>query len=590
MNAAGSSTATHTSLIRPTIARRAGPAGRKKVGVIELLAYTVSSEWLYLRLVSKTKRQMYSIMPQVVSVWCRELGHDVTYATYYGQGDPISLLPSDMDVVFISTSTQASALAYALAKLYRRKGILTVAGGPHAKCFAEDCSRFFDITVTQCDKSLIGDILSDHIDPPAIVATDRPLASFPTVEERLPEIATAAFHSGRATRTSVISLFGSVGCPYSCNFCTDWNSTYTPVSTEQLTSDLLYVSQHFPKALLGFQDPNFGVRFDETMSVLRAVPSQLRNRYLMQCSMSTLTEKRMEALAETRCLYVAPGIESWSGYGNKMKMKATTGEDRVAGIAGKFHSLRKYVPGLQANFVFGLDIDAGDQPFELTRNFIGRVPSVWPNLNILTPYGGTPVYDDMAREGRLLPCMPLALYCSPYLAFVMKNYDSITFYDRFIDLLAASTSAALTIKRIASRSHAALKIARLGQTTAVRHDIREMRLIRDEIHRNPRMRTFHEGRSMALPDFYNRHLDQRLGRYAELLTAADRIPEPASTSPRSPVDKQKQKPKPQREFSTLTARTNGSLSTTMPTSSASMFRSRETPHPDQQFHTASSSL
>ena len=322
MNAADLSTATYYSSNHPVTGRRAGPAGRKKVGVIELLAYTVSSEWLFLRLVSKTKRQMYSIMPQVVSVWCRELGHDVTYATYYGHGDPTSLLPEDMDVVFISASTQASALAYALAKLYRRKGILTVAGGPHAKCFAEDCSRFFDITVTQCDKSLLSDILSGYIDPPAVIASDRALGSFPSVEERLPEIATAAFHNGRATSTSVISLFGSVGCPYSCNFCTDWSSTYTPVSAERLTNDLLYVSQHFPKAMLGFQDPNFGVRFDETMAVLRTVPSQRRNSYLMQCSMSILTEERMKDLKETRCLYVAPGIESWSDYGNKMKMQS----------------------------------------------------------------------------------------------------------------------------------------------------------------------------------------------------------------------------------------------------------------------------
>ena len=125
--------------------------------------------------------------------------------------------------------------------------------------------------------------------------------------------------------------------------------------------------------------------------------------------------------------------------------------------------------------------------------------------------------------------MPLALYCSPYLALKMKNYDPITFYDRFINLLSASTSGSLTEKRLLSRDHVALKIGRLAQTSAVRHDIREMRLIRDEIQRDPRMRAFHEGRSVALPGFYNRHLDQRLGRYAELLTAADRIPEPAST-------------------------------------------------------------
>ncbi|MFN8643413.1 MAG: adenylate/guanylate cyclase domain-containing protein [Candidatus Binatia bacterium] len=50
----------------------------------------------------------------------RQLGHQTSYATYYGQADPASLLPADLDAVFISTYTSASPLAYALARLYRR--------------------------------------------------------------------------------------------------------------------------------------------------------------------------------------------------------------------------------------------------------------------------------------------------------------------------------------------------------------------------------------------------------------------------------------------------------------------------------------
>lgn len=505
-----------------------GRRNRRNVGVIELLAYTVSSEWLHRRLVSTAKRQMYSVMPQVISVWCREFGHNVTYATYYGQADPISLLPDDLDVVFISASTQASALAYALAKLYRRSGTLTVAGGPHAKCFPEDCSRFFDITVTGCDRDLVGDIVAGRIDAPAIVTADRPLISFPSVAERLPEIETAAFHNGRATKTTVISLFGSVGCPYSCNFCTDWNSSYVSTPAEQLIEDLHFVSRRYPDAMLGFQDPNFGVRFDQTMAALRTVPRHRCNRYLMQCSMSILTETRMQALQDTRCWYVAPGIESWSDYGNKMKMKETTGQDRVTKISGKFARLRHFCSGLQANFIFALDTDFDERPFELTREFIERVPFVWPNLNIVTPYGGTPVYDNLMRERRLLPRMPLALYCSPYLAFVLKHYDPVEFYDHFIGLLDTSTSMKVTATRLLSRDHPVLKLGRLAQTSAVRRDIREMRTIRDEIRRDTRMQAFHTGRSTALPDFYQRHLDQRLGCYASLLSAEDRIPEPAS--------------------------------------------------------------
>lgn len=105
------------------------------------------------------RKQFVSIGPQVVAVWCRQLGHEVTYTTYWGQRDPRSLLPSPLDVVFIATYTPSSALAYALAKLFRREKMLTVIGGPHAKAFPDDCLRFFDVVVKECDKRLIDTIL-----------------------------------------------------------------------------------------------------------------------------------------------------------------------------------------------------------------------------------------------------------------------------------------------------------------------------------------------------------------------------------------------------------------------------------------------
>ena len=119
---------------------------RKRIGVLELLADAAPRGWdrVY---ASQFRRHFVSITPQAVAVWCRQLGHDVVYATYYGQSDPAGLLPADLDVVFVSAYTKASALAYALARLFRARGTLTVLGGPHASAFPDDCLRFFDIVV-----------------------------------------------------------------------------------------------------------------------------------------------------------------------------------------------------------------------------------------------------------------------------------------------------------------------------------------------------------------------------------------------------------------------------------------------------------
>ncbi len=97
------------------------------MGVLELLSDVVSQTWTERLYKAWFRRHLFSITPQAVAVWCRQLGHEVYYATYYGQQQPERLLLSKLDVIFISTFTQASALAYVLAKFYRRAKTLRFA-------------------------------------------------------------------------------------------------------------------------------------------------------------------------------------------------------------------------------------------------------------------------------------------------------------------------------------------------------------------------------------------------------------------------------------------------------------------------------
>src|SRR5438477_3554270 len=163
-----------------------------RVGVLDILALPARrpAESFYHLLLTK---QFASITPQAVSVWCRRLGHDTFYATYYGLGDARRLLPADLDLIFIACYTQASPIAYALARLYQQAGVRTVIGGPHAKAFPADCLRFFDLVVRECDPELIADILSGQFDPGSVISSAQPFDDVPTVEERMPEIRASAF-------------------------------------------------------------------------------------------------------------------------------------------------------------------------------------------------------------------------------------------------------------------------------------------------------------------------------------------------------------------------------------------------------------
>ena len=477
-------------------------------------------------------KQYASITPQAISVWCRRMGHSVHYATYYGVGRPDRLLPDDLDVVFVSCYTQVSHLAYALAKIYRAAGVRTVIGGPHARAFPVDCLRFFDLVVGECDPELIADIIAGQFDPGSIVTSEQPFDDVPTVEERMPEIRASAFFLGRRPlMLSAVPMLASTGCPYRCDFCIDWNSTYRPLSADRLAADLRYLSTHLPGRLVVFHDPNFAVKFDEVFATLEAQPAAGRPPYIIESSLTVLRGDRPRRLRETNCAMVAPGVESWTDYSNKAGVGRTAGVQKVEKVAAHFAELAENVPYLQANFMFGLDTDQGDEPVELTKRFMDLAPFAFPTINIPVPFGGTPLHRDLTSSGRILTEMPFSFYYAPYLVTTIKNYDPVTYYEKLVDLYSHASSPQMLRRRLAGTTHRAIRYVHRARTAGFRADVRSFRHILGMLRSDPAFLAFHEGRSSSLPEYY-RHLgDRMLGRYTELLSPADRTPDlsPAPT-------------------------------------------------------------
>ncbi len=508
-----------------------------RVGVLDLLTDVPATGPLARLYATYFRKQFVSIGAQAVAAWCRRLGHDVVYATYYGQRDPRSLLPRDLEMVFIAAHTPCALLAYALAKVFRAEKIPTVLGGPHATSFPQDASRFFDVVVTSCDQALIADILGGHvdgrIDGPVILASGRVLTEIPSVAERRIDIEAAAFVNGRPGLTTVVPMLTSVGCPYSCDFCVDGNTKYQPFSPEQVRADLLYISEHFPRALVGYNDPNFGVRFDETMDIIASVPEGRRNGYIMESSLSILKEHRLSRLTETNCVYVAPGIESWSDYANKSATAGKEGREKLEHVIAHLRLLARVVPGVQTNIMVGTDTDRGEEPIALTKAFIRRLPEVWPTINIPTPFGGTPLYERYLAEGRVLRSLPFAFYYNPYLAIRLKHYTPLAYYDHLIDIHQTLASNSMLLRRLRTRQRPSIRFIHSLRTYGGRRELDDLRRIRAMLANDRQMRAFHDGDTETLPAFYQQELRRRLGRYADLLSVADQTPVFA-TPPRPP--------------------------------------------------------
>jgi radical SAM superfamily enzyme YgiQ (UPF0313 family) len=504
-----------------------------RVGILDLLGPPARRpvDLGYQMLITK---QYASITPQAISVWCRRKGHETFYATYYGLGKPHRMLPMDLDVVFISCYTQVSHLAYAVAKLYRAAGVRTVIGGPHAKAFPVDCLRFFDLVVRECDPELIEDIVTGQHEPGTMVSSDRPFDDVPTVEERMPEIRSSAFFLGhKRLPLSAVPMLASMGCPYKCDFCIDWSSTYRPLPAARLKTDLDYLSKHLPGSLIVFHDPNFAVKFDDVFETLEAQPPDHRPPYIIESSLTVLRGDRPRRLKDTNCAMVAPGVESWTNYSNKAGVGRTGGVAKVDRVAAHFAELAENVPYLQANFMFGLDTDEGDEPVELTKRFMDKAPFAFPTINIPVPFGGTPLHDQLTADRRILTSMPFSFYYAPYLVTTIKNYDPVRYYEKLIDLYSHASSPDMLQRRLATTKHRAIPYVHRARTASFRADVRSFQGIVRMLRSDPDFLAFHEGRSTALPGFYREIGERMLGRYAELLSPAERTPDlsPADIRP-----------------------------------------------------------
>ncbi len=480
------------------------------IGVIDLI-HRGPTKALYFRLMNAN---LASIMPTVVALWCEQAGHKVHFISYTGFEKLEKELPTKLDLLFISAFTQAAPLAYSISALFQSKGTVTILGGPHARCFPDDAIKYFDYVLGFTNKDIIENILQNYKSNPEsgkqLSAAGQPI-SLPGVAERWKFIEPTL---KKAPFLKIIPMLGSVGCPYTCSFCIDSTVSYQMLDLETLKDDIQFLRTKFKRPMIGWHDPNFGIRFNDYMNAIEAAAPHGSIQFIAETSMSILNESNVKRLQENGCVAMLPGIESWFELGNKTKASRKIGEEKVQQVSDHVKMVMKYIPYMQANFVMGLDSDEGADPFELTKKFIDSVPAALPGYSLLTAFGeAAPVNLQYMKENRVRPFPFHFLNNHMAMNVKPKNYEWIEFYDHVIDLTSYTFSWNAIGKRLSNGTRFTERWMNLVRAISSEGfgRIRYFKQIRKNLQEDRQFRDFFEGETDEVPAFYKNIVRKDLG-------------------------------------------------------------------------------
>lgn len=459
-----------------------------------------------------------SIMPQAVAVWCEELGAQVHFECYTGCED-LSAHANNTDILILGAFTQAAYAAYAVSHIYRRAGAITVLGGPHARCYPEDAQKHFDYVLGLTTKVEIAEVIAEaerHRPLGRLLSARAQPREIPNLRQRWKYVeATIA----KAKALKVVPMIGSFGCPYTCSFCIDAAVPYQPLDFDDLREDLKFVGQRLKNPIVGWHDPNFGVRFKDYLDVIESAAPKGSMRFAAEMSLSLLTDENVQRLADNGFVAMLPGIESWYDYGNKSKTRQVTGAERVAQVADHINRILSHIPVVQTNFILGLDGDAGTEPFELTKRFIDLTPGAYPAFSLFTCYGrASPLNLELQQAGRVRPVPFHFLDSNHGMNIQPLHYDWAEFYELVTSVTRHALGPAAVWKRFVANTGVVPRLfngIRGAGTGRPKYQANMTEMLRSD----PKVRAFFEGETREVPAFFIDRMRRELGPMWDVLPA-----------------------------------------------------------------------
>ena len=314
--------------------------------------------------------------------------------------DKLDDLPVGFDLVGISSYTSDINKAYEVSSWYRDKGIPTVLGGPHVTVLPEEAAAY-------CTSVVIGEgevhwlqILNDCERGQLAPVYDSRNSSYDLADAPMP-----AFDLLDINKYNRLTVQTSRGCPYHCEFCAGsilLTDQYKQKPVAKVLAEIDRILEIWKHPFLEFADDNSMVN----RAYWRELTAQLARRkirWFTETDISVSKDKELLTLMRRAgCAQILIGLESPVENGlSGLELNSDWKHRWYPQYKGAIHEIQSHGITVNGCFVIGLDghtTDIFDQVFE----FVHDTCLYDVQVTILTPFPGTPLYDRLAQENRLL--------------------------------------------------------------------------------------------------------------------------------------------------------------------------------------------
>jgi len=300
----------------------------------------------------------------------------------------------DADLVGITCYTMTAPRVYEIADEFRRRGKTVVLGGYHPTALPEEAKQHADSVVLGMAEAswprLLEDFEKGKLKPFYERDYNFDLSNAPPLRRDL---------------INRNPLMGAVqwtrGCANKCEFCAI-TSFYKQGVLRRPIKAVVEEIKEMPNKLFIFHDPHITSHPRLAKELFREMIRQKIHKVWMANAttniLSIVDDEFLELARKAGCLEWFVGFESVS---QKSLESVKKTHNKVENFRRLIKRLHKFGMAVQGGIIFGFDEDTPDI-FDLTLEKMYEWELDVAEINILTPYPGTPLFERLKRECRIL--------------------------------------------------------------------------------------------------------------------------------------------------------------------------------------------